>query len=246
MKQEIETRTPIEVFLEMDENNMVSAKKLYDFLELAPSQYARWCNDNIVNSPLAKVNRDYKSIRLNVEWGGQATTDYLLTIEFAKALCMTCRTEKGRQAREYFLKTEKALVVTIKQYNELVAKLNTYEKRLENVTQDMANLRIESDKVSDFTKRNEPYFQKIIDHYLNSPAPFLRACADKDFVTDAVIHLMEQMDAKFKYSWAENEYRATYNRDVPSHKYSVIDCLPEYQLLFTLALIKLLDKLEDK
>lgn len=250
MKQEIETRTPIEVFLEMDENNMVSAKKLYDFLELAPSQFARWCEDNIINNVIVEKDTDYFLSRHYVELaasGGKVGyPDYLLTIDFAKELCMTCKTKKGKQARDYFKKTEKALVVTIKQYNELVAKLNTYEKRLENVTQDMANLRIESDKVSDFTKRNEPYFQKIIDHYLNSPAPFLRACADKDFVTDAVIHLMEQMDAKFKYSWAENEYRATYNRDVPSHKYSVIDCLPEYQLLFTLALIKLLDKLEEK
>lgn len=252
-----EMRTPIEVFLEMDENNMVSAKKLYEFLELAPQNYARWCKENIVENPIIIEGEDFifagnsmvNSFPHNEEnplVGGRPSQDYLLTIDFAKELCMTCKTKKGKQARDYFKKTEKALVVTIKQYNELVAKLNTYEKRLENVTQDMANLRIESDKVSDFTKRNEPYFQKIIDHYLNSPAPFLRVCADKDFVTDAVIHLMEQMDAKFKYSWAENEYRATYNRDVPSHKYSVIDCLPEYQLLFTLALIKLLDKLEEK
>lgn len=113
-----ETRTPIEIALEMTEDGMVSSKKLYEFLELAPSQYARWCKDNIIENPLVDENVDYKSIRLNVEWGGQATTDYLLTIEFAKELCMSCRSEKGRLAREYFKRTEKALVITIKEFND--------------------------------------------------------------------------------------------------------------------------------
>ena len=36
VKSEKETRTPIEVMLGMTEDNMVSAKALYDFLELTP------------------------------------------------------------------------------------------------------------------------------------------------------------------------------------------------------------------
>lgn len=251
-----ETRTPIEVLLEMDENNMVSAKKLYEFLGLAPQNYARWCKENITENLIAIKDDDYIIIENsmvdsflhneeNPSVGGRPSQDYLLTIDFAKELCMTCRNEKGRQARSYFKKVEKALVVTIKQYNELVTKLNIYEKRLDNVISDLSDLRLESNRVSDFTKRNEPYFKKIMDHYLKSPSSVVRSCADKDFITDAVIRLMEEMDAKFKYDWAVNEYRSMYQRDIPKHKYSMIDCLPEYQLLFTLALAKLVEKLGD-
>ena len=128
-----ETRTPIEIALEMTEDGMVSAKKLYDFLELAPTQYARWCKDNILENPLVDENVDYKGIRLNVELGGQATTDYLLTIEFAKELCMSCRSKKGRLAREYFKKTERALIVSVKQYNQLVNTTALLSKRVEQL-----------------------------------------------------------------------------------------------------------------
>lgn len=241
-----ETRTPIEVLLGMDENNMVSAKKLYEFLELDPSHYARWCKRNIIDNPIVDENIDYECIRPV----GELRDDYLLEIHFAEELCMTCQNERGRQARHYFRKVEDSLVVTIKQYEKLVSQLEAerqvMEARLENLTKDVAALRLESDALSDFTKRNEPYFQKIINHYLKSPSSLLRRLANKDFITNRVIEMMEEMDAKFKYKWAECEYRSMYHRDVPRHKYTVIDCLPEYQLLFTLALAKLLDSLEDK
>lgn len=247
-----ETRTPIEVLLEMDENNMVSAKKLYEFLELDPSHYARWCKRNIIDNPIVDENIDYECIRPAGEAKAWESNDYLLEIHFAEELCMTCQNEKGRQARKYFRKVEDSLVVTIRQYNELVVLLKeeieqrkTLEKRLDNVISDLSELRLESNRVSDFTKRNEPYFKKIMDHYLKSPSSVVRSCADKDFITDAVIRLMEKMDAKFKYDWAVNEYRSMYQRDIPKHKYSMIDCLPEYQLLFTLALAKLVEKLGD-
>ena len=130
-----EMRTPIEVALEMTEDGMVSAKKLYEFLELAPTQYARWCKDNITENPLVDENVDFKPFRHDVEnpLGGRPSDDYLLTIEFAKELCMTCHSEKGRLAREYFKKTEQALVVSVKQYNQLVKTTALLSKRVEQL-----------------------------------------------------------------------------------------------------------------
>lgn len=52
-------KTPIEIALGMNDEGMVSAKKLYDFLELAPSQYSRWCKTNIVNNILFTKGIDY-------------------------------------------------------------------------------------------------------------------------------------------------------------------------------------------
>ena len=35
-------QTPIEIALGVDENGMTTAKKLYEFLELNPSNYSKW------------------------------------------------------------------------------------------------------------------------------------------------------------------------------------------------------------
>ncbi len=133
-------KTPIEIALEMDDEHRVSAKKLYDFLELAPTQYARWCQRNIIDNVLVDENTDYTSIRLNVERGNQATTDYLLTIDFAKELCMTCKTERGRLARNYFKKVEETLVITVQEYNKLKETLNLVVKRVEDTNKRMDEL----------------------------------------------------------------------------------------------------------
>ena len=136
-----EKRTPIEVLLKMDSNRMVSAKALYEFLELAPTQYARWCKDNITDNVLVEEGDEYsvvESFRHNVEMGGRPTNDYLLTIDFAKELCMTCKTDRGRQARLYFKRCEKALVATVEQLNQLkeqVLVLNQQNQEILSIVQ---------------------------------------------------------------------------------------------------------------
>lgn len=98
--------TPIEIELGVDENGMTTAKKLYNFLELSPSNYSKWCRTNIVENSFAEENVDYWAFVLNDEWGGQATTDYKLTAHFAKKLSVKGNSEKAEQAREYFATVE--------------------------------------------------------------------------------------------------------------------------------------------
>lgn len=45
---------------------------------------------------------------LSESTGGRPSQDHQLTIEMAKELCMLQRTEKGKQARQYFIELEKA------------------------------------------------------------------------------------------------------------------------------------------
>ncbi len=52
-------RTPIEIALGIDEQGRTTARKLYTFLELAQSQYARWCRNNITENDFAEENIDY-------------------------------------------------------------------------------------------------------------------------------------------------------------------------------------------
>lgn len=99
-------QTPIEIALGIDENGMTTAKRLYDFLELNPGNYARWCKSNITENEFAEENIDYWAFFINEEWGGQATQDFKLTAHFAKKLSMKGNGAKAEEAREYFTRLE--------------------------------------------------------------------------------------------------------------------------------------------
>lgn len=101
-----EKKTPIEIALGVDDKGMTTAKKLYEFLELDPKNYSRWCRSNIVNNEFAEENQDYFPFFINEECGGQASTDYKLTAHFAKKLSMKGNGERAEQAREYFTTLE--------------------------------------------------------------------------------------------------------------------------------------------
>lgn len=99
-------KTPIEIALGIDDNGCTTAKKLYEFLELNPGNYSRWCKRNIVDNEFAEENVDFWAFFLNEEWGGQATQDYKLTAHFAKKLSMQAKGQKADLAREYFTVVE--------------------------------------------------------------------------------------------------------------------------------------------
>lgn len=97
-------QTPIEIALGIDVNGMTTARKLYEFLELAPRQFSRWAKSNIVNNDFATENEDYWGFDINVE--GNKTVDYRLTAHFAKKLSIKGNGERAEQAREYFTRLE--------------------------------------------------------------------------------------------------------------------------------------------
>ena len=100
--------TPIEIALGVDGNGMTTAKRLYEFLELDKSQYARWCRNNITNNEFAEEGVDFWVLDPDVEnpQGGRPTQDFELTSRFAKKLSMTQKNGKGELARDYFEKVE--------------------------------------------------------------------------------------------------------------------------------------------
>lgn len=101
-------QTPIEITLGVDENGMTTAKKLYEFLELNPSNYSKWIKSNITDNEFAEENIDYEVFVPNNEnpFGGRPTTDYKLSSSFAKKLAMKSNSEKGELARKYFITIE--------------------------------------------------------------------------------------------------------------------------------------------
>lgn len=106
--QNMDMRTPIEIALDIDEQGMTTARKLYEFLELAPQNYARWCKTNILDNEFATENEDYfySSSMKNEQGRGNFSDDYKITAHFAKKLSVRGNSEKAEQAREYFTTVE--------------------------------------------------------------------------------------------------------------------------------------------
>ena len=129
--------TPIEIALQIDKDGMTTASKLYAFLELLPSNFARWCKKNIVNNKFATENEDYFPFIMQEERdkpkNPKPKTDYKLTSEFAKKLSMTGNTEKHEQARNYFIACEQGLKIA-------TAKLHARNDDIQALAQSVNNL----------------------------------------------------------------------------------------------------------
>lgn len=117
--------TPIEIALGIDKDGMTTAKKLYEFLELNPSNYSKWYKSNIIENQFADEGTDYEVFVLNDEnpQGGRPTQDFKLTARFAKKLSMTQKNERGEQAREYFTSVEDGAKKMVLQYQEMSPQL---------------------------------------------------------------------------------------------------------------------------
>lgn len=102
-------QTPIEIALGVDENEMTTARKLYEFLELRKADFARWRRTNITENEFAAENEDYVRFFFDAETptGGKIQReDFRLTAHFAKKLSVKGNGEKAEQAREYFATVE--------------------------------------------------------------------------------------------------------------------------------------------
>lgn len=82
----------------------VLGRDLHEMLEVK-SKYADWIK-NMIEYGFTE-NTDFITLSKNLENGGRVK-DHQLTIEMAKELCMIQRTEKGKQARQYFIQLEEA------------------------------------------------------------------------------------------------------------------------------------------
>jgi len=88
------------------EKQVISAKELYEKLEMDKSHWKRWAKNNIETNDFFLENIDYAGFA--IEANGNETKDYWITIEMAKHLCMMSRTTKAHEIRDYFIKIEQA------------------------------------------------------------------------------------------------------------------------------------------
>ena len=90
---------------------LVSGRELHKFLEVG-TEYMKWFS-RIIEKYNFIENKDFTVIVKNDEddtaFGGiRKSTDHLMTIAMAKEIAMVSNTEKGKQARIYFIKCEEA------------------------------------------------------------------------------------------------------------------------------------------
>ena len=91
--------------IKIDSDNKVSGRELHDFLDVGTA-YKDWF-------PRMKEygfdeGTDFCS-KMSESTGGRPAVDHIMTIDMAKEICMIQRTEKGKQARQYFIECEKRM-----------------------------------------------------------------------------------------------------------------------------------------
>ncbi len=137
--QNTEEQTPIEIALGVDAQGMTTATKLYEFLELNPTNYSKWFKKNIIENQFAEEEVDYFRFVLKYESGDdfiKERQDAHLTASFAKKLSMTSKSRKGEAARNYFVGVEngtKKLVKNISPQQIPIGEIASYIKAMDKV-----------------------------------------------------------------------------------------------------------------
>ena len=86
-------------------NSVVSGRELHDFLEVT-ERYSSWFVR--MTKYGFEEDVDYVGCKVFNTLAKQELQDHALTLDMAKEISMIQRTEKGKQARQYFIEVEKA------------------------------------------------------------------------------------------------------------------------------------------
>jgi anti-repressor protein len=87
----------------------VCGRELHEFLNIK-DYYAQWfsrmCEYGFVE------NQDFEVLHKNVQnpQGGRPATDHAISLDMAKEVCMIQRSDKGKEARQYFIACERKLL----------------------------------------------------------------------------------------------------------------------------------------
>lgn len=102
-------------------NSVVSGRDLHDFLGVQ-TKYTQWFERMVSYGFTENVDFVGFSQKREKPTDGRPTIDHALTLDMAKEISMIQRTEKGKQARQYFIEVEKEYK---KQVNESKFRLPT-------------------------------------------------------------------------------------------------------------------------
>lgn len=135
--------------IKINSNNTVSARELHEFLKIE-TRFDIWFNRMKEYGFVEKV--DYEKIVSEVHVQKRTRTyeqvDYEITLDMAKEISMLQRSEKGKQARTYFINCEKKLrevvkkpLTTLEQLKLHYLALDEQNKELKQVKADVTDLK---------------------------------------------------------------------------------------------------------
>ena len=87
-----------------DLQQAVSARELYDFLQ-PTERFANWFDRQLQYGFV--VNQDYLGCEVFNTLARQSLQDYFISVDMAKEISMIQRSDKGKQARQYFIECER-------------------------------------------------------------------------------------------------------------------------------------------
>ena len=91
--------------IKIDNDNKVSGRELHEFLDVG-RDFTTWMKQMIGYG--FNEHADFEVYTQSGEnpSGGRPSVDYRMTIDMAKEICMLQRTDRGKQARQYFIQVE--------------------------------------------------------------------------------------------------------------------------------------------
>ncbi len=121
---------------EQNIGQVVLMTELYDYLELAKSQYSRFVKKELLDSIHFDEGKDYSTCLSSEQSRGRFRQEYYVHIDCAKKLCMLSRSAKGNEIRNELVqltkKVESGLLVSrdqIKEIMRMVKVFSIYEYR---------------------------------------------------------------------------------------------------------------------
>ena len=101
----------LDEILKVDDKGLVSARNLHEFLGIS-KRFSAWFETYTKNEDYGFTeNEDFTSVLSSTVVNNGAKRelqDYAITIDMAKELSMLSKSERGKQARKYFIQIEKA------------------------------------------------------------------------------------------------------------------------------------------
>ncbi|OFA04822.1 antA/AntB antirepressor family protein [Duganella sp. HH101] len=88
----------------------INARSLHSFLQ-SGKDFSNWIKDRVAKYGFVD-GKDYTTFspKQANTLGGRPSIDYHISLDMAKELAMVERTDKGREARQYFIECEKKLL----------------------------------------------------------------------------------------------------------------------------------------
>lgn len=208
-------KTPIEVELGIDDKGMTTARKLYQFLELAPQNYSRWVKSNIIDNEFAAENEDYfySSSMKNEQGRGNFADDYKLTAHFAKKLSVKGNGEKAEQAREYFATVEervKQKVIDLEQLDPQTKLMNLLVQQISRNELEQKQLAKEVREVKQTQNAIAETFQRVDD--VENFQKWVNSCITK-IAESPYFNKGDTRDKRYSYARKESYERLMQKRN---------------------------------